>query len=157
MIKFLVKWLINAAALMLVVQITAKISFDGILVLLTAALIIGLFNAFLKPFILIITLPINIVSLGVFTLFINGFLFWLASKLVPGFYVSSFWGAVWAALLFSVASIFLNLLTGGSKWEIRKQRYGARENTRRKGSIDAEIVGEETEGRLKIEDGRKRN
>ena len=78
MLKFFIRWIINSIALLLVVNMTSSVSVDNWSVLVVAALVLGLLNAFLKPLIVIITLPFNIMSLGLFTLVINGFLFfWL--------------------------------------------------------------------------------
>lgn len=148
---FLIKWLINAVALLLVVNMTSGAGVSDWTALIVAALVIGLLNAFLKPVLVIITLPINILSLGLFTLAINGFIFYLASKLVRGFYVTGFWGAMWAALLFSMISFLFNMITGGSKWEVRKQRV----NTGRRGKvIDAEVVDIAESGNKQLPDGK---
>ncbi|MFH1368646.1 MAG: phage holin family protein [Elusimicrobiota bacterium] len=153
MIKFFAKWVLSAVALLLVVNMTSKAGADGWSALLVAALILGLLNAFLKPLIVIVTLPINIMSLGIFTLAINGFMFWVVSKIVQGFYVTSFWGAMWAALLFSVISFLLNLMIGGLKRETRKNNFHTPE-TKHGRIVEAEVVGEETDGRRKLEEGR---
>ena len=108
--EFFIKWFVNFIALLLVVRIIAGIHIDNWQTAVMAALVIGLLNAFLRPLIIMLTLPFNIVSLGVFTLFINGFMLYLASKFVSGFYVETFWNAFWAALLFSIIGFFLNLL-----------------------------------------------
>jgi len=119
---------------------TSSVSVDNWSVLVVAALVLGLLNAFLKPLIVIITLPFNIMSLGLFTLVINGFLFFLASKLTQGFHVAGFWSAMWAALLFSVISFFLNLFTGGGN--VRVRTGGARRQDYKDDSIEAEVVEE---------------
>lgn len=110
MIKFLFKWFINIIALFVVIHVVAGVSVDNAETVFIAALILGLLNAFLRPFILILTLPITILTFGFFTLIINGFLFYLAAKFVPGFIVAGFWNAFWAALLFSIISSLLGFL-----------------------------------------------
>ena len=107
--NFLIKWMMNIAALFIVVYLAGGVSTDGWQPLVVAAFILGLFNAFLRPALILLTLPFNILSLGLFTLIINGFLFYLTSKFVKGFYVMDFWSAFWAALLFSVISFLLNI------------------------------------------------
>jgi putative membrane protein len=82
---------------------------DRIETALVAALVLGLVNALLRPVLVYLTLPLTIMSLGFFTLIINGALFYMVSKLVKGFSVVSFWDAVWGALLFSVFSFMLNI------------------------------------------------
>lgn len=105
----LIKWFINAAALFAVVHIFPHVRVNNWQTLLVAALVLGLLNAFLRPIIVLLTLPINLLSLGLFTLVINGLIFFLASRFVPGFTISSFWEAFWAALAFSIISAFLNM------------------------------------------------
>jgi putative membrane protein len=78
--------------------------------LVAAALVIGLLNTVIRPVIIMLTLPITILSFGLFTLIINGALFYLASRLVDGFHVATFWSAFWAALFFSIVSFILNLI-----------------------------------------------
>ena len=77
---------------------------------LVIALVLGIINAFLRPLIILITLPINILTLGVFTFFINGALFYLVSKIVKGFVITGFWTAFWGYILFSIISFLLSLL-----------------------------------------------
>ena len=110
MIRFLIKWFINVIALLVVIHVIAGVSVDNMQTVLVAALILGLLNVFLRPVILILTLPFTVLTLGLFTLFINGFLFYLAAKFVKGFTVAGFWNAFWAALLFSIISSLLNFM-----------------------------------------------
>jgi len=110
MAGFLLRFIIQVVALLGVVHFMPGITVDGFDAALWAALALGLVNAFLRPVLLFFTLPLNVLSLGFLTLFINGFLFHLASQLVPGFHVRSFWDAVWGALLLSVFGFLLNLL-----------------------------------------------
>ncbi len=81
--------------------------------LLGAALVIGLLNAFLKPIIILLTLPINILTLGLFTFVINGIMIMLASEIVRGFDVTSFWAALTGAIIMSFVSFTLNLFISG--------------------------------------------
>ena len=106
---FLLRWLINIAALILVITIVPGIHSEGRLATIMAALVLGLINATLRPLVFALTLPLTILSLGVFTLFLNGFFFYLVSKIVEGFVIDGFWAAFWGALCFSVVSFFLNL------------------------------------------------
>ena len=110
MLRFLFKWLINIIALFLVINMVAGVSVDSWESIIVAALVLGLLNAFLKPALIMLTLPFNILTLGVLTLFINGSLFYLAAKFVKGFHIVSFWNAFWASIIFSVISFFLNVL-----------------------------------------------
>lgn len=106
----LVKWAINSFAIFIVAHIVRGIEISSPLTVLAVALIIGIINAFLRPLIILITLPINILTLGIFTFFINGFLFYLVSKIVKGFTITGFWTAFWGYILFSTISFLLSLL-----------------------------------------------
>ena len=108
--KFMIKWFINVIALLVVIHVIAGVGIDNMQTVFVAALILGLLNSVLRPFILILTLPLTIFTFGFFTLIINGYLFYLAAKFVKGFVVTGFWNAFWAALLFSVISSLLNFM-----------------------------------------------
>lgn len=103
-----VKWLLSALAIMVAAYLLPGVKIDGFFPAMVAAVVIGLINAFIKPILIILTLPINILTLGLFTLIINAFLVMLASALVPGFDVTGFgW-----AILFSIVLFFVNLGLG---------------------------------------------
>jgi putative membrane protein len=106
----LLKWMVNAIALLVVVNVVAGISVERWQTLLAGALALGLLNAFFRPILLLLTLPINVLTLGLFTLIINGVIFYLAAWLIKGFSVAGFWSALVAALVFSIVSFLLNLL-----------------------------------------------
>lgn len=129
MAKFFLKWIINIIALLAVIHMVAGVSVDNMETVFIAALILGLLNSFLRPFILILTLPITIFTFGLFTLIINGFLFYLAARFVPGFTVAGFWSAFWAALLFSVISALLSFLLT-PKVRIRYDFFGPKGGSR---------------------------
>lgn len=120
---FSIKWIINIVSLFAVVHLIAGVSTDSWHTTVIAAFILGLLNTFLKPIIVVMTLPINVFLLGTFTLFINGLIFYIASKFVKGFSVSGFWSAFWAALVFSCISLVLNLAIKPGM-HIRIRRYG---------------------------------
>ncbi len=106
---FLLRWLINIAAMILVISVVPGIHPEGRMTTVVAALVLGLINATLRPIVFALTLPLTILSMGIFTLFLNGFFFYLVSKIVEGFVIDDFWAAFWGALCFSVISFFLNL------------------------------------------------
>jgi putative membrane protein len=101
---FLVRVLLNALAIVLAGAIVPGIQVDGLLPALAAGVALALVNAVIRPILLILTLPITLVTLGLFILVLNGFCFWLVSTFVPGFHVAGFWSAVGGALLVSVVS-----------------------------------------------------
>lgn len=110
MTRLLLKWVLNAFALYFVMKLIPGIRIDRFSDLLLATLIIGFLNAFLRPLIVLLTLPVTILTLGLFTLVINGVMFYLAAHLVNGFSVSGFGTAFVAALLYSLFSCFLNMV-----------------------------------------------
>jgi putative membrane protein len=108
--SFFIRWLIYGLSLVVVAKIIPGIQMDSWQTMAIAALVLGLLNAFLRPVLILFTLPINILTLGIFTLFINASLFSLASWLVKGFYVAGFWNAFFGALAFSITSGLLSVL-----------------------------------------------
>ena len=108
--NFLVRWFINALAIFIVAHIVKGIEVSSTPIVLVIALVLGVINAFLRPLIILVTLPINILTLGLFTFFINGALFYLVSKIVKGFVITGFWPAFWGYILFSIISFLLSLL-----------------------------------------------
>ncbi len=110
--NILIRFLINALAVMAAAYIVPGITVRNFWVALIAALVIGLVNALIRPLLLLLTLPINIVTLGLFTLVVNALMFWLAASLVKGFDVAGFGAAFWGALVFWLVSWFTNSLIG---------------------------------------------
>ena len=123
--NFTIKWVVNIFALFIIIHTVAGVSADSWGAIVVAALVLGLLNAFVRPFIILFTLPFTILTLGFFTLIINAFIFYLASKFVKGFEVINFWSAFWAALLFSIISSILNfMLTPKITINTESLRYG---------------------------------
>ncbi len=112
MTKLVLRWALNSFALFFVMRLVPGIHIDRFRGLLLATLVIGLLNVFLKPIIVLLTLPVNLMTLGLFTFVINGVIFYLAAHLVPGFHVTGFGAAFIAALLFSLFTFVLNILFG---------------------------------------------
>jgi len=112
---FLIRLLVNAAALWVATQVVSGVTFDGgVLPMLGVALVFGVVNALLRPVAKILTFPIIIVTLGIFALVINGLMLWLTSSLSSalglGFHVSGFWAAFWGAIVVSLVSLVLSML-----------------------------------------------
>ena len=103
----LVKWLISALIIIVIAYILPGAEVSGFIAAIVAALVIGLINAFIKPVLIILTLPINILTLGLFTFVINALLIMLASAIVPGFTVKNFWWALLFSLLLSIINYFV--------------------------------------------------
>ena len=107
--KLLLRWALNAVALMLIPELLSEIRVDGYAAALISALLLGFVNAIIRPLLVLITLPITILTLGLFTLVINGLMFWTVSGLVEGFVVPDFWTAFWGALLYSLLTWMVSL------------------------------------------------
>lgn len=136
---FFVKWLVSAVALWFVVWIIPGITVDRFETLLLGSLILSLLNTFIRPLITLLTLPLQIFSLGFFTLLINGFLFFLAARMVEGFTVADFASAFWGALLFSSVSFILNLSVQPSgHFNFYYREYHSRPYSKNDNIIDVE-------------------
>lgn len=106
----LLLWLLNAVALLIVAALLPGIAIASFWSALLAAVVLGLLNAVIKPILIFLTLPITVVTLGLFLFVINALVFWLAGSLFRGFVVNGFWWAVAGALLYSVISSALSSL-----------------------------------------------
>lgn len=106
----LFRWLLNALALLLVANLVPGIHVGSLYTALLVALVLGIINAVLRPLLLLLTLPITVLTLGIFALIVNALLFWLASTVVKGFMVDGFVPAFWGALLLWVLSWGTNML-----------------------------------------------
>jgi putative membrane protein len=108
--RLLLTWLINAGALMALPYLMSSVTITHFGAALVAALVLGLVNALVRPILLVLTLPVTVLSLGLFILVINALLFWAVATLVEGFNVGGFWSAMFAAILYSVISWALSTL-----------------------------------------------
>jgi putative membrane protein len=110
--SFLGRWLLNAIPLWLATYIFADFKFAGLLPLVIAALLFGLVNAVIRPVILLLTLPLTILTLGIFILVVNALMLMLVAYVVPGFTLGGFWTAFWAAIFIAIVSFITNRLIG---------------------------------------------
>lgn len=108
MLIILINWLISAIAVLLASYLIPGVVVSTFWWALVVALVLGIVNAVIKPILVLLTLPINILTLGLFTLVIDAVLVLLVSAIVPGFHVSGFW----PALFFSITLSIINLLFG---------------------------------------------
>ena len=123
-VRFLQSWLINTAAVLVAAAILHRhISYDNKLQnLLLASLLLGILNAFVRPILMLIALPLLIFTLGLFTLVINALLLYFVGQLLqPSFQVDSFRYAFLGALIISVISIALNVLTGNARVSVQRR------------------------------------
>ena len=117
---FLIRLLVNAAALWVATRVVPGVTYDGgALPMLGVALVFGVLNASLRPVAKILTFPLIILTLGIFALVINGLMLWLTSSLSSalglGFHVSGFWAAFWGGLVVSIVSTILSMLVAEPK------------------------------------------
>ena len=110
MIRLLIVWLINALALMAVAYLMPSIQVSSFGAALVAALVLGLVNAVVRPVLVLLTLPVTILTLGLFIFVLNGLLFWMVGSWLQGFEVAGFWPAVFGAIVFSIISWALSAL-----------------------------------------------
>ena len=110
MVRILVVWLLNTLALAAVAWLLPSVGISSPGAALAAALVTGLVNAVVRPLLVLLTLPVTVLTLGLFIFVLNGLLFWAVAELVPGFQVAGFWAGVLGALVFSLASWLLSAL-----------------------------------------------
>lgn len=117
------KLAVNAIALLVVTSMFQGIRLDNNRATIAAAVVLALVNSYLRPLVVLLTLPINILTLGLFTLVINALMLELVSWLIPAFHIDSFWTAVGAALVISIISFLLNWFLRPDKVQVRVQRF----------------------------------
>ncbi|MFB3926407.1 MAG: phage holin family protein [Syntrophales bacterium] len=113
----LIRWLIMTVAILFASYVLDGIQVSGFFSAFFAAAVLGILNVFFRPILLILTLPINILTLGLFTFIINALMLKMASSVIPGFDVTGFWPAVFGSLIISIVSWILNslILESGGK------------------------------------------
>lgn len=122
LLLLLTKLGINALALLVVTSIFKGIRFPDNQTLIATAVVLALVNTYLRPLVVILTLPINILTLGLFTLVINAAMLELVSWLIPSFHIDTFWTAVGGALVISIISFLLNWFLRPDKLQVRVYR-----------------------------------
>jgi putative membrane protein len=108
--RLLLVWILNVIALLVVAYLYPGVQLQDWQSAAIAALVLGLVNTLVKPVLVILTLPVTIVTLGLFLLVLNALLFWGVASLVPGFHVTGFWAAMLGAILYSVIGWLLSML-----------------------------------------------
>lgn len=102
--NLLLIWIINGLALLALPYLLHSVQVDNLWTALIAALVLGLVNTLIRPILVLLTLPVTLLTLGLFIFVINGLMFWGVAQLVSGFHVGGFWSAVGGALLYSIIS-----------------------------------------------------
>lgn len=110
----MIKWVVCTISLAVAAWLIPGIAIVNGWALLLSALVVGFLNAFVRPIILFLTLPLNILTLGLFTFVINAVMILLTASIVGGFIVSGFWAALLAAIVISIVSFFLHLFLPGT-------------------------------------------
>ena len=108
--RLLLVWLINTVALLALPYLMSSIHVDTFVSALIAALILGLVNTFIRPVLILLTLPVTLLTLGLFIFVINGLLFWAVGSWLEGFHVAGFWSGVGGAILYSIISWALSAI-----------------------------------------------
>lgn len=106
--KLLSTWLLAACALLLVAYVYPGVQVVSFSSALIAAAVIGLFNMLLRPVLVVLTLPVTVITLGLFLFVINALLFWAASGVLNGFHVNGFWAAMLGSLIYSALMLIVN-------------------------------------------------
>jgi putative membrane protein len=102
--RLLIGWAVNALCLLAIPYILPAVQISGFMTALIAALVIGLLNIIIKPILFVLTLPVSIITLGLFTFVLNGLMFWLAAKFLDGFAVTHFGWAIAGAFAYTLIS-----------------------------------------------------
>jgi putative membrane protein len=109
--KIIVRWFLLAAALLLVANVYAGVSVAGFAAALWAALVLGLFNTLVRPLLVLLTLPVTLLTLGLFLFVINALMFWAAASVLEGFRVAGFGAALIGSLLYSLCGMVIDAAT----------------------------------------------
>jgi putative membrane protein len=108
--QLILRWLISALALLALPYVMSGIAVKGFYIALIVAVVLGLINAVVRPILILLTLPVTVLTLGLFILVINALLFWFVASFVDGFQVSGFWSAFFGAILYSLITWAANAL-----------------------------------------------
>lgn len=118
MTSFLQRWIVTTLAVLVAANVVPGIEYDTVAGLLVASLLLGLLNAFVRPVMLLLSLPLIIYTFGLFILLINALLLYAVGHVVRTFHVETFGAAFWGSLVISLVSFGVNLLTGRTRGEI---------------------------------------
>ena len=108
MVKMLLRWVLMAVALLAVSYLYSGVQVASFGTALMAAVVIGLLNVLLRPILVLLTLPVTVLTLGLFLFIVNALVFWAASGLMPGFHVNGFWAALLGSLIYSALGLCID-------------------------------------------------
>jgi putative membrane protein len=120
LLRFLIFWGVNTLSLWVADELFDGIAFRALESLFISGLLLGVVNSFIKPLLVLLTLPLSVVTLGFFVLVINALMLLLVAWLVPGFVVAGFWSGFIVALFVSVLSFVVNSIIGANRVTIRR-------------------------------------
>jgi putative membrane protein len=110
MLSLLARWILNAVALLLVAYLYPGVAVTSFFAAAVAALVLGLVNAVVRPILVLLTLPVTVLTLGLFLFVINALLFWLVAEIVPGFQVTGFVASLVGSVLYSLVTLITSWL-----------------------------------------------
>ena len=113
--RLLIVWIINALSLLALPYLFDSIRVDSFYTAMIVAVVLGLVNAFIRPLVVLLTLPATILTLGLFIFVINGLMFWFVGTFIKGFTVGGFWPALFGAIAYSVISWLCSAIVLGEK------------------------------------------
>ena len=119
--RFLVKILISTAAILICSYIFKNVHVESFFAALSAALFIAALNALFLPLLILLTIPITLLTFGLFLIVLNAFMIWIAGNVISGFEVYGFWAAIWFSLILSFVTMILESLTGYKRKFERKK------------------------------------
>ena len=111
--RLLLKWLLSAASLLFVAYVYSGVEVQSFTSALIAAFVVGLFNVVLRPVLVVLTLPVTIVTVGLFLFVINALMFWAAASVLDGFHVNDFGAALLGSLIYSLLGVLIESALGG--------------------------------------------
>ena len=112
LMKLLLTWILSACALLLVASVYSGVQVQSFGSALWAVVVISLLNLLVRPVLIVLTLPVTLITVGLFLFILNGLMFWAAANLLSGLSVSGFWAAVWAAILYSLLGMVIDSALG---------------------------------------------
>jgi len=128
--SFFRRWIITTIGVLVAAGVISGIRADSVISLLCASLILGVLNAVLRPFLTIISLPLVVLTFGVFYLVINAVLLYFVGDLVAGFFVADFWAAFKGGIVISIVSLFANVFAGSKKVVVQRRAEPPRPPTK---------------------------
>lgn len=138
--SFIQRWVITTIGVLLAAGVVDGIDADSTVALLAASLLLGILNAFLRPILLILALPLLLLTLGLFTLIINSLLLYWVGALVDGFEVAGFWSAFKGSILISIVSVFSNMALGKKEIRIETRRTSRPQSPRQSDTGSGPVI-----------------